>query len=262
MTDADASLLDRAHAAMAAAPEAEAPRLAFHAALAEAELFLLLADEPSGEDLTPRLYELEAGPVVLAFDSEARLAEFAGAPVPYAALPGRRLVAMLAGQRVGLGLNFEVAPSAMLLPPELLDWLAEALAEAPQELTARPQALHPPRLPPSLLAALDARLARAEGLARQAWLAGVTHADGSAGHLLAVIGTTPGAEGALARALAEAARFAGNEAGPLDIAFLAEDDPLAARLARVGLRFDLPTPAAPAAPAAPGSDPDRPPKLR
>ena len=35
-----------------------------------------------------------------------------------------------------------------------------------------------------------------------------------------------------------------------------------ARLARAGLRFDLPRFEPPAAPAAPGSDPDRPPKLR
>jgi len=259
----EATALDRAHAAMSEeAPEDAPERLALHAALAEAELFLMLAEEPAGEDLRPRVFALEDGPVVLAFDLEARLARFAGEAVPYAALPGRRLVAMLAGQGVGLGLNLDVAPSAMLLPPALIDWLAEALAEAPQEVTARPEALRAPTLPPALVAALDARLARAAGLAREAWLASVSHADGTAGHLLAVVGAAPGAEAALARALGEAARFSGAGAGPLDIVYLAEGDPLAGRLARVGLRFDLPVREAPAAPAAPGSDPRRPPRLR
>ncbi len=252
--------LDAAHATMEATPEDAGARLAFHARLAEAELFLMLDEDPTGDSLTPRLFALEEGPVVLAFDTEERLAAFAGAAVPYAALPGRRLVAMLAGQGIGLGVNFDVAPSANLLPAEVIDWLAATLAEAPEALTARPEQLHPPTLPPALVAALDARLARAAGLAQTAWLAGVTHADGTRGHLLVVTDPATGVEAAIARALTEAARLAGvDEAGPLDVAFLAGDDPLTGRLARVGLRFDLPTPAAP---TEPGRDPTRPPRLR
>jgi hypothetical protein len=264
MTQAEPeTALDAAHAAMEAAPEDEALRLAFHACLAAAELFLLLEREPEGEEVAPRVYPLEAGPVVLAFDSEARLAAFTGAPAPYAALPGRRLVALLAGQGVGLGLNFEVAPSARLLPPEAIDWLAEVLREAPQTLEAAPAELGPPVLPPALIAALDARLARASGLARCAWLAAVRHRDGSAGHLLALPGVVPGAEAALAQALGEALRLAGvTDAGPVDIVFPAEGDPLEARLARVGLRFDIPAPPEPSAPRPPGLDPERPPRLR
>ncbi|MFD1344812.1 SseB family protein, partial [Litorisediminicola beolgyonensis] len=75
----------------------------------------------------------------------------------------------------------------------------------------------------------------------------------------------PGAEAALARAVNEALVFSGVEAGALDVTFVADSDPLAARLARVGLRFDLPIPEEPqerAAPSAPGSDPSKPPKLR
>ncbi|MBK5927400.1 hypothetical protein CCR87_08685, partial [Rhodobaculum claviforme] len=94
----------------------------------------------------------------------------------------------------------------------------------------------------------------------------VTHADGVRGHLLVVTGAAPGAEAPLARALSEAARLAGvDQSGPLDVAFLDAGDPLIARLDRVGLRFDLPEPAAPAAPVPPrppGSDPARPPRLR
>ena len=255
--------LDVAHAAMAGAPDDSAARLAFHARLVEAELFLLLAEEPSGNDLTPKVFALEDGPVILAFDTEARLAAFANGAVPYAAAAGRSLVSMLAGQGVGLGVNFDVAPSAQLVTPEVIDWLAATLADAPQEISARPDRLYPPSVPPALVTALDARLARAAGLARTAWLAGVTHADGTEGHLLVVVDPAPGAETSLARALAEAAGLAGvDQAGPLDVVFLAEGDPLVARLARVGLRFDLPQAVRPAKPAPPGSDPNRPPRLR
>lgn len=259
----DPTPLDTAHAAMTAAPEDAAPRLAFHARLAEAELFLMLDTEPEGDTLSPRLFALEDGAIVLAFDSEARLAAFAGAPTPYAALPGRRLIAQLADSGIGLGLNFEVAPSAMLLPPELIDWLADTITHTPQPVEARPEALLPPTLPPAIVQALDARLARAEGLARRAWLAGLRLADGSTGHLLAIEGAAPGAEPTLARALAEALRLTDTaEATPVDITFLSPDDPLAPRLARLALRFDLPQPATPAAPTPPGSDPTHPPRLK
>lgn len=49
----------------------------------------------------------------------------------------------------------------------------------------------------------------------------------------------------------------------MDVLFLRSADPMTARLAKVGLRFDLPEPAVAASgPSAPGMDPTRPPKLR
>ena len=107
--------LDRAHAAMEADPGEAAMRLAFYDCLAGAEVFLLLQAEAEGDRITPEVFDLETGPVVLAFDREERLAAFLGRPAPYAALSGRRLAGMLAGQGLGLGLNLDVAPSAMLL---------------------------------------------------------------------------------------------------------------------------------------------------
>ena len=71
----------------------------------------------------------------------------------------------------------------------------------------------------------------------------------------------PGAERALAGAVREALVFSGVEAGAIDVTFVEASDPLAAALARHGLRFDLPQPEAPER-VPPGSDPDAPPKLR
>lgn len=259
------SALDTAHAAMEAAPQDDAARLAFHARIADSELFLMLETEAEEETLTPRVFGLESGPVALAFDSEARLAEFTGAPVPYAAVPGRVLVRMMAGQGIGLGVNLDVAPSATLFPPEALDWLAATLAPAAQELQARPEELLPPHdVPEPLLHALDTALARAAGLAEAAWLARARYPDGTLALLLAVAGTAPGAERALTRTVDEALRFSGADEPPtLDVVHLSLGDALVARFERIGLRFDLPAAATPekTIPRAPGTDPARPPRL-
>ncbi len=257
------TLLDAAHAAVSADPENETLRLRFFERLADGELVLLLEREAEGARLEPRVFELEEGPVVLVFDREERLASFSGGIAPYAALPGRVIAGLLRGQGIGLGVNLGVAPSSMLLPPEALDWLAETLEEAPEELEAQPRDFVPPLVPEAVVAALDAKLARAGGLATAAVLAGVVYRDGRRGHLLAFLDAAPGAEAALARAMQEALVFSGVEAGELDVAFLASGEAAAGAMARVGLRFDLPQPQVQdLAPAAPGMDPSRPPKLR
>ncbi|WP_103257034.1 SseB family protein [Tabrizicola aquatica] len=257
------TFLDAAHAAVSADPENEALRLRFFERLADGEMVLLLEREAVGQSLEPKVFELEDGPVVLVFDREERLASFTGGIAPYAALPGRVIAGLLRGQGIGMGVNLGVAPSSMLLPPEAMDWLAETLEESPEELEARPQEFLPPAVPEAVIAALDAKLARAGGLAAAALLAGVVYEGGRRGHILAVIDAADGAEDALARAMNEALVFSGIEAGELDVAFLRGGDPAAVAMARVALRFDLPVPdVQDLAPAAPGMDPSRPPKLR
>ncbi|WP_296762036.1 SseB family protein [Sediminimonas sp.] len=257
--------LDRAHAAMQAAPEDARARLRFYERVADSELVLLLSGEARGDTLDPETVEIDAATYVLAFDGEARLARFAGAAAAYAALPGRVAVRMLAEQGAGLALNPEVAPSATLLPPEAVTWLAGALDNPPDEAEARITAVAAPAgLPEGLLRALDAKLAGAAGLAETAYLVQATYEGGARNHLLAVVGARAGAERTLARAVAEALTFTGLEAGALDVSFVAPGEPIVARLDRHGLRFDLPQPVAevPTAPAAPGRDPDKPPILK
>jgi hypothetical protein len=259
------TLLDQAWAECEAAPDDGALRLRYYARLIEAEIVLLLEHEATGDTLTPKVFDLEDGPLVLAFDLESRLTEFTGLAAPYAAMPGRALIEMLAGANLGVGLNLGVAPSSRLLPPEIVDWLAQMIAERPEELSTRISALHAPKgLPEALLIALDQRLARMEGLARMAYLVGVAYESGARGHMLAFIDAAPGADGALARAVQAALGFSGVEAGMLDVTFLTADDARAAECARMGLRFDLPQPAPQThnPPAAPGTDPKRPPRLR
>jgi len=260
-----ATPLDRAHAAMEAAPDDDALRLRFYDRLAEAELFVLLDRPAADARIDPAILDAEGARFALAFDLEDRLAEFVDGAAPYVALSGRRLAPMLSGAGLGLALNPDVAPSAMLLDAAAMAWLADTLANGPARTQAQARELTAPAgLPDALLTALDAKLASMAGRAAGAYLAGVTWDTGARGHLLAFIDAVPGAEGALARAVHEALAFSGLEAGSLDVTFLRAADGVAAKLARVGLRFDLPAPPAPepVAPAAPGSDPDRPPRLR
>lgn len=264
MADDILTLLDAAHAAVSADPENEVLRLRFYERLADGEMFLLLEREAEGETLEPRLFDLETGRFVLVFDREERLADFAGGIAPYAALPGRVIAGLLRGQGIGLGVNLGVAPSEMLLPAEAMDWLAEALEQGPEEAMDRPERFHAPKgLPEALVTGLDAKLARAGGLASGALMSGVTYAGGRRGHLLAFLDAAPGAEDALARAASEALVFSGVEAGEIDVVFLHAADPVAVAMERVALRFDLPQPARArdTAPRAPGMDPDRPPRL-
>lgn len=257
--------LDAAHAAMEAQPEDDALRLRFYERLGDAELYLLLEGDAEDDKVTPQIFDPGTGKIVLVFDRAERLTAFTGGPAPYAALSGRIIAGLLAEQGLGLGLNLDVAPSAFLLDAEGVKWLAQTLQHGPDEVEAQIAVLSPPKgLPDALIAAIDTKLATATGLAQMACLVGTTDTQGKRGHLLAFIGTAPGAEAALARAASEALTFSGIEAGAMDVGFFDAKEAMAERLLRVGLRFDLPQPALVSAPkvSAPGSDPDKPPRLR
>lgn len=261
----DTTPLDIAHAAMDAAPSDDAARLRFYERLGDCELFLMLSDEPEGDRISPEIFDVAEGRFVLTFDRVERLAQFAGRVVPYVALSGRGIAQMLQGQGIGLGVNLEVAPSSILIPAPAMDWLGQTLDQTPDQVEARiASVMSPAGLPEVLITALDAKLATATGLAAAAYLVGVTYEAGGQGHLLGFVDVVDGAEGALAKATGEALTFSGVEAGMLDVGVFAAHDPMAARLAAHGLRFDLPQPetAPRAAPAAPGSNPDKPPILR
>lgn len=256
--------LDQAYGAMQAGDAAAG--LQFYRLLADATLFLLLEREAVGERVDPRVFDLPEGPVLLAYDSEERLAVMGDGPLPYAALPGRLIAQQMLGQGLSLGLNFGTgAASEVLLPPEALRWLCEMLEATPVEVEATPaQFFAPNGLPEALSDALRFTLGGAAGLARAALLAGVRYSDGRLGHMLAVIDAAPSAEEALARALSEALVFSGLEAGELDVTFLASSDAAVVELARFAVVFEVPELVVEAAVerAPPGMDASKPPVLR
>lgn len=254
--------LDDAIAAMLDQPADESRWRRVHALVAEADLVLLLQSDLQGDTLDPQILELEEGPVALAFEGEDRLAEVAGAGASYAALPGRALIAGLAGTGTGLGINLGAEAPATVLPANVIDWLHDRLSTAPEETAARPLSLSAPDLPAGVLAAIAAVLAPAGTQAEGAMLAHASYAGGATAHLLVLPRAEPRMRAALARAVTGAAAAAGH-AGTLDLAFPAPGDPLLAAMAAVAVVFD-PTAEAPPppTPAGPGTDPARPPRLR
>lgn len=257
--------LDDAHAAMMQNEDDDAARLKFYSKLADTELFVLLDDDEIPDQVRPRLFDLEDGPVVLAFDLEERLTAFVGGPAPYAALPGRVVAAQLAGQGVGLGLNVGDAPSSIILPADVLDWLSATLETKPLEVAAVPQGFgYPWGIPASVTERLIEKLGANPGLADAVLMAEVVYAQGRRGHILAVLGANAGSESALTGAVSEAIVFSGLDMAEIDVVFLAPNDPRIKAIADIALRLDLPKPVAMPKPERriPGMDPQKPPILR
>ncbi|MGC1503057.1 MAG: SseB family protein [Sulfitobacter sp.] len=259
---AETTPLDVAHAAMMAAEQDDTARLRFYERIADVELFLLLEAEPVEDQINPVLLDEV---FVIVFDRAERLAAYVGKPAPYVALSGRAIAGMLEGQDLGLAVNIGVAPSEILLPAGAMAWLRDTLAQEAGEVEARiAQVLPPKGLPEALITAIDGKLATATGMAAGAFLVAVEYQGGGRGHLLAFVGAIPRAQDALVRAASEALTFSGIEAGAMDVGFFDPDDSAVVKLAKVGLRFDLPqgeglqhTPRMP-----PGSDPSKPPILK
>lgn len=260
----DETPLDTAHAAMMAAPENDAARLRFYERMADAELYLLLEAEPVGDQINPQVLETDGAQYLLAFDRAQRLAGYAGDAAAYVALSGRNVAAMLEGPSLGIALNMDVAPSAILLPDTAVAWLRETLTHAAAEVEAKIESVLPPKgLPETLITAIDEKLATATGMAANAWLVGVSYEGGGRGHLLAFVDAIPRAQDALVRAASEALTFSGIEAGAMDVGFFNHSDPTVTKLMKVGLRFDLPQmETLQNTPRMPGSDPDSPPILK
>jgi hypothetical protein len=256
--------LDAAHAAMMAAPDDDTARLRFYERMANAELYLLLEDEPEGDQINPRVMDSEGAQYLLAFDRAQRLAQYAGDAASYVALSGRNVAAMLEGQPLGIALNVDVAPSAILLPETAVAWLRETLTHTAAEVEAKIESVLPPKgLPEQLITAIDEKLATATGMAANAWLVGVAYEGGGRGHLLAFIDAIPRAQDALVRAASEALTFSGIEAGAMDVGFFNHTDATVAKLMKVGLRFDLPQmETLQKTPRLPGGDGDAPPILK
>jgi len=261
---AEQTPLDMAHQIMQNAPEDEAARMRFYERLADSELFLLLKEEAVGDSLLPEMIEVEGVKYLLVFDREERLAEFARGSAHHAALSGRVIATMLAGQEIGLGLNLDVAPSSILIPDQALIWLGEMLAGTPDQVMEKPEIIERPTgLPEALLTSLDMKLASAAGMAKTAYLVAVTYHGGRRSHMLAIIDAVPQAQGALAKAVNEALSFSAIEASELDVTFLAAGDPVCGVLEKVGLRFDLPENKVQSQTISPpGGDPNSPPILR
>lgn len=237
---------------LAATPfhDADAPQRArMLSRLADTELVVALTAEPVHDEVHLRMFPLEGGAVALACDSEDRLADFFGAALAYAAMPGRVLAGLLRQQGAGLLVN-PGHPSEMLLEPAMLDWLSGALEASPQADRAHLALTAPAATTVEALAApLAERLGDMRGLISGAALAGVRGDAGPSAHLLLIAGADEARQPALAKALAETLAFLPPQPGGVDISFSDAPPPPAA------LRFDLSPPDPPVLPERPKGPP-------
>lgn len=227
--------------------------------LADTEIVVALAAEPEGDRVELKLFDLAEGRMAVAADREDRLSAFFDAPVAYAALPGRVLAAMLAPENVTLMVN-PSAPSEMLLSPETLGWLSEALSDAPDEDQVGPASLSAPsaQMIAALAGPLATRLEDMSGLVELAALVTAEWPDGGRGHLIVVHGVAEARRAVLAKALAELIAFLPPLPDACDVAF---DLPLPENALIIRLeKTEALQPGT--GPVAPGSDPEKPPILR
>lgn len=260
------TILDTAHAAMQQNTEDETARLKFYERLISSTLFMALEEEPEGDTLKPLFIPLEEITYALVFDTRARMVEFTKEPTAYAAMSGRKVVEMFAAQNIGIAFNMAVAPSAILIPAEAVNWLAGMIGHGVEQEQARPVALHPPvNMPEKLVAAIDAKLASMVGMANRAYLGEMEYDSRPRTPILAFVDAPENAQAEMAAAIGEAVSFTGDENAAVDVVFMHGDDEILSSFDNVALRLDLPqlTKAKePVAPKAPGSDPDSPPNLR
>ena len=255
--------LDRAHRAMEAAPDQHGPRIRFYGAIAASELFVLLDAEPAGGKIVPSVFPVDDQKLALAFDTEERLADFTGKATHFATLSGRKLLRILAEGGLSFGLNLDVAPSSILLPPETIQWIIDRSDSAPSILELSTAEFSPPAdIPESVLLALETALGATSASAETAYLVRYSAAGKGAGDALCFQGARTEDYQALVAAVTEAMAFSGIEAGSVDVTFLDAGSPLLPLLERNGLRIELPKPAAPDIHRAPGSNPEKPPRLR
>lgn len=237
-----------------AAPDAVRARILSR--LADTELVVALTAEPADDRADIRVFDLSGTRTALACDTEERLSAFQGAAVAYAAMPGRILAGILSQDGIHLLINPGEA-SEMLLEPETLTWLGQALDIAPEAEADKPRpSLFAPDsdVVATLLEPLSQRLPDMAGLAKSAALMAAAWPDGRRGHLLLLRGTDEKHRDALAKSLAELLAFLPEVKDGVDVAF---SDLL---LPQGALVIDLPEPAAPE--PAPKRDPKAPPRLR
>lgn len=221
---------------------AEAAYRRYYAAFAAAELFV-----PMTREGVPDAVEVDGAAFALAFDTEARLQDFAQGETERAVLTGRALVAAMVAQGAGIGLNLGVAETAMLLDAETVAWIAEQGQADVVEDAGGIAEIETPQVTAETLRAIDGFLARLTGEA--------AYLCGSRDGLVLILRGEDGA--ALAAGLAEVLALSGTTE-PVRLA-VTESAAALARAANVGIRFDLPEPQAQ---AAPGGDPTQPPRLR
>lgn len=239
--------IDRAWDAAAQDGGDEAAAKFIDVVLAEALICPVWEDDPNadGDQIAPKMVEIDGRDTMLLFDTEERLASFAEEPTSFVALPGHVFFETLSGQNAQIALNLDVAPSSTVFDSASVDAVAALIREGeenaelvdPTAFTA----IAPPAASETMLAALSARLSSAAGVADEAWLFAMSSDDPEAAAsadrpILALVGALEKSleAQALGRELARLAGAEDERGEGVDVAVLAPDDAVLDRIRAVG----------------------------
>ena len=254
------SRMDKTYARMQAAPNSDAAGLRFYEAFCDTNLHVLV-----NADLSLQIFETSQGKLILAFDTEERMAEFVEQPTEFIKMPGRELVTQLKETDIGIGLNLNVAPTSQILTPEILDWVSALLSVDSTLMVDQVAGFSADcQLSDDDRTALTDRLVNFTGVVKAAYICGVTYADGATADALFFIDCDQDIEADLFTAMIETQKFAMDSSADLAIKFISSDSPALPEIQRHGHQLHIPAPIVTPTfqPSAPGMDPNKPPKLR
>ena len=233
-------------------------RLTLFRRFLETELFILI-DNP--DNPRPELMQIDGEIILLAFDCEEKLIDFAGEKTFFISMSGRRLIAQ--NDSTGIALNLNNMGGGYILTNDVIEWLMKN-TQSQKEIVQRNtnEITSPSIVTERFVELLDEALAASFGLADYAVLVKDLTKPGSKNLLLIFVGSVKLYHDALAQQASEAFSLSGIQDIILDITFCKSEDELVAKALLVGLRFDLPQIEKPSEPKAPGMDPTKPPLLR
>ena len=233
--------LKKAFEEMSQNPENNDARLNYYGVLADANLFLLLEQEPSNEILEPKFIQLEGKNFALAFDSEENLSEFYGEAAAFAQITGRVLAKMLLDEKIGLGINLGVSEGELLLPYSVIEWFVSVLEETPDVLQNSPKKFFSANaFPEIMLKVLQEKLAPAVGLFDEIWICGVEYDDDETSHLICLMGAQKPAEQAMIKSIKEVLSFSDINLGNTDVAQFNYDDEACSIIREIGIKLEFP----------------------
>lgn len=204
--------------------------------------------QEEARSIEPMVFEVDGNESLLIFDTEDRLARWASEPVNYVGLPGHTFFQMFeGGQQVAV--NLAVAPSSVVIPADVVEWLHERAAEAVESEEIAPgtgmDVTPPPELAPESVARITARLA---GLRREVHeailfsLAIDSDEEETIRRVVLGVGLTAAGAGdanSVVEALAETTRGAFDNKRPFEVALLDPESPLMVAARKVGLPLPI-----------------------
>ena len=210
-------------------------RFFFYEALIDTELYLLLEKELESGVACPKLIETSEDKYALVFDTIARLVDFTKDSSPYLALTGRMVLPMLKEQKLGLGLNLNLAvPSEILLSSHDIDWLQNIVEQAPERLHDKVTAFSKPSIPFEVIDALNKKLRYLSDFVAEAWTAEAIYLNGHKSQVIVFVDVNPMMHGAVAKAVNEALTFISQADKLIDVIFLKVDNPFLKKIKKVG----------------------------